>query len=93
MIKSLRSESLKLYRDILRATKLFTWPNEKGQLWSEILQKNARREFEQARHESDPKIITKLLFVGRDCMNQTTERYLKAAKKIADDKDEKNRKQ
>eukprot|EP01036_Dinobryon_divergens_P025655 gene25655-34228_t len=63
MIKSLRSESLKLYRDILRATKLFTWPNEKGELWSEILRKNARREFEQARHESDPQIITKLLFV------------------------------
>ena len=93
MIKSLKSESLKLYRDILRATKLFTWPNEKGQLWSEILRINARKEFEQAKHENDPQIITKLLFVGRDCMNQTTERYLKAAKKIADDKDEKNRKQ
>ena len=84
VIQPLRSESLKLYRDILRATKLFTWPNEKGQIWSEILRANARKEFEQARHETDHLIITRLLYVGRDCMNQTTDKYLKAIQTLPD---------
>jgi len=81
-IRELRAESLKLYRDILRATKLFTWPNDSGQLWSDILRKNARQEFEQARMEKDPLVITRLLYVGRDCLNQTTDRYIKAASSI-----------
>ena len=30
-------ESLRLYRDILRASRHFTWPNEKGELWRDVL--------------------------------------------------------
>jgi hypothetical protein len=76
---SMRAESLKLYRDILRATRMFTWPNEKGEIWGDILRKNARYEFEQARYERDALVVTRLLFVGRDCLNKTTEKFLAAS--------------
>lgn len=81
---SFRPESLKLYRDILRATRFFTWNNEQGIPWSEILRQNARKEFEQARYETDPLIITRLLFVGRDCLNQTVEKFIATQQKIKD---------
>lgn len=81
---SLRFESLKLYRDILRASRLFTWCNEQGVPWRIILCQNARKEFEQARHEKDHLVITRLLFVGRDCLNQTTDKYAQAAKAMND---------
>ncbi len=57
---------------------MFTWKNEKGVPWSQILRINARNEFEAARYETDPKIIASLLYVGRDCLNQTTDKLLKA---------------
>jgi hypothetical protein len=81
---SLKKESIKLYRDILRATKAFTWKNEQGTMWKNILRENTRKEFEQARYERDPLIINRLLIVGRDCLNQTTERYSKALKDLKD---------
>eukprot|EP01031_Cornospumella_fuschlensis_P030873 gene30873-37309_t len=76
-ITTQRREVLKLYRDIVRATRLFSWPNDKGELWSEILRKNARQEFEQARSEKDPTLIVRMLVVGRDCLNQTVESLVK----------------
>mmetsp|Transcript_15641 Transcript_15641/g.26207 ORF Transcript_15641/g.26207 Transcript_15641/m.26207 type:complete len:91 (-) Transcript_15641:1064-1336(-) len=84
---SMRAESLKLYRDILRATRMFTWANEKGEMWSEVLQHNARKEFEQARYETDPLIVSRLLLVGRDCLNQTTDKFSAAAKAMNDNID------
>ena len=83
----MRNESLKLYRDILRATRMFTWANPKGELWSEILKKNARHEFEQSKFERDPLVVTRLLVVGRDCLNQTTEKFLAAAQAVNDNID------
>lgn len=82
-----RTESLKLYRDILRATRLFTWNNEQGIPWAEILRKNARKEFEAARFERDPLLITRMLFVGRDCLNQTMEKFSATAQKMQDNID------
>lgn len=61
---------------------MFTWTNEAGEPWSQLLRRNARKEFEQARHESDPVVIARLLFVGRDCLNQTTEKLSQAIKDI-----------
>jgi hypothetical protein len=81
---SLRSESLKLYRDILRASKHFTWVNPAGVPWSNVLKENARKEFEQARYESDHLVVTRLLFVGRDCLNQSTDKYFKATQALTD---------
>ena len=39
-------EILRLYRDVLKMTERFTWANENGQSWKEILRKTARAEFE-----------------------------------------------
>lgn len=81
---SLRKESLKLYRDILRASRMFTWPHESGLSWGEVLRQSARQEFEQAKFERDTLVITRLLFVGRDCLTQTTDKYLKSAQELND---------
>lgn len=84
---SSRAETLKLYRDILKSCRVFSWNNEKGIKWSNILKENARKEFEQSKYEKDPLIIAQLLFVGRDCLNKTNESLLKAKEKIESDID------
>lgn len=84
---SMRTESLRLYRDILRASRMFTWRNPAGELWSDVLKSNARKEFEQARFERDPLVVSRLLVVGRDCLNQTTEKCLAAAQAVNDNID------
>lgn len=35
-----------------------------------MLRENARKEFEEARYETDPEIINRLLVTGRDCVHQ-----------------------
>jgi hypothetical protein len=80
-------ESLRLYRDILRASRSFFWRNEKGDLWSDVLKKNARQEFEQARHETDKLVIAQLIFVGRDCLEQTKGKLDSAAAAVRDNVD------
>ena len=40
-----------------------------------MLKESARKEFEQARHETDPVIIARLLVVGHDCIIQTQEKF------------------
>lgn len=82
-----RSESLKLYRDILRASRCFTWNNEQGVPWSTILRVNARKEFDAAKFERDPVMVTKMLFVGRQCLNDSMEKYAQTAKKLRDNID------
>eukprot|EP00904_Undaria_pinnatifida_P008825 jgi/Undpi1/5072/HiC_scaffold_19.g08424.m1 len=36
-----------------------------------ILRESSRQEFEQARHETDPLVVARLLVVGRQCLNDT----------------------
>jgi hypothetical protein len=68
-------EATRLYRDILRACRLFVWEEPgSGQPWGKVLAGSARKEFEQARHERDPMIIHQLLVGGRDALTQTLER-------------------
>lgn len=82
------TEALRLYREILRTTRLFTYKNEAGDDWSLVLKREARKEFEQARYETDNELIARLLFVGWDCVNQTKEKF--AAKSMAIDEELKN---
>ena len=49
-------EALRLYRDILRRSRSFYWPNDKGEPWNKVLQESARKEFEQAAQELARKI-------------------------------------
>eukprot|EP01038_Epipyxis_sp_PR26KG_P011938 gene11938-15979_t len=86
-IKTVNVESLRLYRDVVRSTRYFRFPDSNGKLWSNVLLNNARKEFEQARFENDPLIIGKLLVVGRDALNQVMEKHAIAAKAIKDNID------
>ncbi|KAL2641354.1 hypothetical protein R1flu_008941 [Riccia fluitans] len=74
-ITTTRREVLSLYREVLRATRIFTWPNEQGVPWRDVLRLSARREFELARFEKDPEAIARLLVVGRDAVRATLERF------------------
>lgn len=80
-------ESIRLYRDILRASRFFTWRHQSGELWSDVLRKNARKEFEEARFERDPEIVARLLFVGRDCLNKSMDQFAAANKAMVDNID------
>ena len=69
-----RREVLSLYRDILRATRFFMWPDSRGVLWRDVLRENARREFEEARFETDPEIVTRLLIGGREAVHSSLDK-------------------
>lgn len=53
-------------------------------MWCDVLKKNARYEFEQARYETDKLVIARLLFVGRDCLNQSRQKLEGAAAAMQD---------
>ncbi|XP_078440119.1 LYR family of Fe/S cluster biogenesis protein [Wolffia australiana] len=84
-LTSTRREALALYRDILRATRFFPWPDSRGVPWREVLRENARREFEQARFERDPEIITRLLIGGRDAVQSALDKLVEKHRKMAGD--------
>ncbi|KAK8915973.1 hypothetical protein KSP39_PZI023304 [Platanthera zijinensis] len=88
-LTSIRRESLCLYRDIMRATRFFSWPDARGAVWRDVLRSNARREFEEARFERDPEIITRLLIGGRDAVQSALYKLADAQrKKIAEQEEE-----
>jgi hypothetical protein len=41
-----------------------------------MLRENARKEFEQAKHETDPQMVTRMLLVGRDSLTKTLEKVI-----------------
>ncbi|XWS24539.1 hypothetical protein CRYUN_Cryun28dG0111500 [Craigia yunnanensis] len=73
-LTSTRREVLSLYRDILWATRFFMWPDSRGVLWRDLLRENARKEFEEARFEKDPEMVTRLLIGGRDAVQSASEK-------------------
>ncbi|CAN0847923.1 hypothetical protein LINGRAHAP2_LOCUS5247 [Linum grandiflorum] len=73
-LTSTRREALHLYRDILRATRFFIWPDTHGVMWRDVLRENARKEFEEARFEKDPEIVTRLLINGREAVESALEK-------------------
>ncbi|XP_050235293.1 uncharacterized protein LOC126683438 [Mercurialis annua] len=75
-LTSTRREALHLYRDILRATRFFTWPDSRGVLWKEVLRENARKEFEEARYEKDPEVVTRLIIGGRDAVESAIDKLV-----------------
>jgi hypothetical protein len=82
------NEAIKLYRDILRATRHFTWNDIKtGEPWRLILQRNARKEFEQARKERDALMIARMLVTGRQALDEAIEKLAAAAKALQDNID------
>ena len=73
-LTSTRREALSLYRDILRASRFFTWTDSRGFLWRDILRENVRKEFEAARFETDPEIVTRLLLGGQEALESALEK-------------------
>ncbi|MBA0625521.1 hypothetical protein Godav_003308 [Gossypium davidsonii] len=50
------------------------WPDSRGVLWRDILRENVRKEFEEARFEKDPEVVTRLLIGGRDAVESALEK-------------------
>mmetsp|Transcript_16313 Transcript_16313/g.35283 ORF Transcript_16313/g.35283 Transcript_16313/m.35283 type:complete len:188 (+) Transcript_16313:46-609(+) len=84
-ILTTRREALHLYREILRYSNLFVWKDDNGHVWRDVLRQSARKEFEDARHETDPEILNKLIITGRDCVQRTVEVFMKRRQSIIDD--------
>jgi Complex 1 protein (LYR family) len=84
-----RREALSLYREILRTCKHFHWTDELRQPWNERLRQQARKEFDESRHETDPLVLARLLVTGRDCVQQVQNKFNQATqaawKRIEDD--------
>ena len=70
-----KREALSLYRAVWRASFMFVWKNERGVEWKEVIRESARKEFEAARHEREPEMVARLLLGGRDCLNQTMQKF------------------
>lgn len=91
-LTSTRREVLGLYRDIIRATRFFMWADSHGVLWRDVLRANARKEFEEARFEKDPEIITRLLIGGHDAVQGALDKLVeKQRKQIAKEKEDRDR--
>lgn len=91
-LTSTRREALSLYRDIIRATRFFMWPDSRGVLWRDVLRENARKEFEAARFEKDPEVVTRLLIGGRDAVQAAIDKLVEKQKQqIEKDKNESRR--
>ncbi len=71
-----RDEALSLYRDILRTAKAFHWCDDRdGVPWREKLRTEARKEYENARHENDPLIVARLIVTGRECVMEIRRKF------------------
>ncbi|CAA0831081.1 LYR family of Fe/S cluster biogenesis protein [Striga hermonthica] len=79
-LTSTRREALSLYRDIIRATRFFIWPDSKGVLWRDVLRENARKEFEQARFEKDPEVVTRLIIGGQEAVQAAIDKLVEKQK-------------
>ena len=81
-VSTTRSEALSLYRKIQRYTLLFDWPDEHGQLWRDKLRRSAREEFEAAKFERDPLIVTRLLLTSDQAVEQVMEKFLQKRRQL-----------
>ncbi|KAL3378109.1 hypothetical protein AABB24_004169 [Solanum stoloniferum] len=79
-LTSSRREALSLYRDVIRVTRFFMWANSQGIPWRDVLRENVRKEFEEARFERDPEVITRLLIGGRDALQASLDKLAEKQK-------------
>lgn len=75
---------LRLYRDVLHFCREFNWEDDKGQPWKDQLRKSSRKEFEEAREETDPLILYRMMVTARDSMVQTREMVSLVSQSIFD---------
>lgn len=72
------AEVLRLYREVLVMTRRFTWANEDGEPWDQILRKTARSEFEELRTETDTLKVAKFMITWREAIGRIHEKVNKA---------------
>eukprot|EP00892_Ulva_mutabilis_P011012 jgi/Ulvmu1/8283/UM041_0095.1 len=75
-VLSTRKDALQLYRTILKYSALFDWHDEHGVMWRDKLRASARKEFEAARAETDPEVITRLLITSREAVDQVAQKFI-----------------
>ncbi|CAH0487745.1 unnamed protein product [Peronospora farinosa] len=78
-----RKEVLRLYRQILLVSRMFPHCNDQGQLWSSVLQKNARMEIEQNRYETDGETISKRILFGWKCLQEVQEKMMEKQQELS----------
>lgn len=71
MINPYRAQIFSLYRDILRTTRSFLWYDNEGNVWRDVLRKNARKEFDEKKNEKNLTEIQKFVNVGRESVDMT----------------------
>lgn len=52
------------------------WQNEQNKPWRDVLRESARQEFELARHEQDPELVSRLIVSGRDAVHQVVDKFM-----------------
>lgn len=70
-----KKESVKLYREILKTAKMFTWEDENGTSWRDLIVTSARGEFENSKQENDPEILAKALVNAQMALTDLQEKF------------------
>jgi hypothetical protein len=71
-------EALILYRQYIKFFSYFEWCDNDGTPWNKLLPKAVRGEFEAARDEKDPVILSQLLITGRQALDKLKKKYMAA---------------
>lgn len=82
-----RSESLSLYRAVIRASVFFVWRDDRGRVWRDVIRDSARQEFDVGRHERDPEMVNRMLLTGRDALDRTVGKFLERRATIQKEED------
>jgi hypothetical protein len=80
-----RREALALYREVLRTSNLFVWRDERGQAWRDRIRASARQEFEAARGETDPELVTRMIVTARDALHRAVDQFRERRAAIIED--------
>ena len=78
------AEVLRLYREVMQMTRRFTWTNEDGEPWQDILRSSARAEFEELRTETDTLKVSRFMITWRDTVARIHEKVNKAQMEMAE---------
>ena len=81
-------EVLRCYREVLQMTNRFTWNNEDGEPWQDILRRTARAEFEELRNETDTLKVAKVMITWRESVARIHEKINKAQMEMMQHVDE-----
>jgi hypothetical protein len=85
-----RKESIKLYREILKTAKMFTWDDENGVSWRDLIHTSARAEFENSKQENDPEILARALVNAQMALTDLQEKFKQRQEFLRAEQDKKD---